>query len=75
MEVEVRGGVLYVKAMVNCLECQYLHRPNPVEDRFVCLRDLSRITNELDEPIRCDGFDELKVHWIPSFIERVGTYV
>ena len=75
MEVEVSRGVLVIETKVNCLECQYLIRPNPAEDRFVCLRDLTRITNELDELIRCDGFDDLKVQWIPSFIERVGNYV
>lgn len=75
MEVEVPRGVLLIETKVNCLECQFLNRPNPAEDRFVCLRDLRMITNELDEPIRCDGFDDLRVHWAPSFIERVGNYV
>jgi hypothetical protein len=75
MEVEVRGGVLYIKAKVNCLECQFLHRPNPDEDVFICLRSLKTVTHELDEPIFCEGFDELRVHWVPSYDNRVGTYV
>ncbi len=74
MEDEVRGGVLFITTMVNCLECQFLHKPNPVEESFVCLRNLKRITNELDDPIMCEGFDELKIYWSPKYIEQTGNY-
>jgi hypothetical protein len=74
MEVRV-PGVLVFEDRVNCLECQYLNRPNPAEDSFVCLRNLERVTRELDEPFGCDGFEELKIYWTPQYVERVGTYV
>ena len=67
--------MLVFENKVNCLECQHLHRPNPVEDNFICLRNLKRITHELDESVGCDGFEDLKVYWTPQYIERVGTYV
>ncbi len=75
MEVEDPREELLIETKVNCLECQFLYKPNPVEESFVCLRSLKRITNELDEPIKCEGFDELKVYWSPRYIERVGNYV
>ena len=75
MEVEVPRGVLLIEAKVNCLECQFLNRPNPGEDVFMCLRSLKMISNELDEPIKCGGFDDLQVNWSPRYIERVGNYV
>ena len=59
MEVEVQGRVLVFETSVCCLECQYLHRPNPVEESFLCLRSLEMVTRELDEPFGCNGFDGL----------------
>ena len=38
---------------INCLECQYLHRPNPGEDIYLCLRTLENIIHEIDEYILC----------------------
>lgn len=49
----------------SCIECQHLHRPNPVEDRFMCLRSLETVHHELDEPRGCGGFEELKAFWVP----------
>ena len=74
MEVEVPRGVLFIEARVNCLECQYLHKPNPAEDSFMCLKSLQRITHELDEPFTCKGFDDLQVNWVPLYVERTGAY-
>ena len=75
VEVEDPREELLIETKVNCLECQFLYRPNPVEDNFVCLRNLKRITNELDETIMCEGFYELKVYWSPNYIEQNGNYV
>ena len=74
MEVQVPGGVLVIETQVNCLECQYLYRPNPDEDSFLCLRSLKLITHELDAPVVCGGFDELTVYWNPRYIESSGIY-
>jgi hypothetical protein len=74
--MEVRfPGVPVFEDRINCLECQFLHRPNPVENSFVCLRNLKLVIHELDEPVGCEGFEELKVYWTPQYVERVGTYV
>lgn len=75
MEVEVPGRVLIIETQVNCLECQYLYRPNPDEDIFMCLRSLQMVTHELDEPFVCGGFEELKVHWNPWYVESSGIYI
>jgi hypothetical protein len=73
--MEVRfPGVPVFEDKVNCLECQFLNRPNPVEDVFMCLRSLKMISNELDELIKCGGFDDLKVLWVPSYVKSSGIY-
>ena len=59
---------------VCCLECQHLHRPNPVEESFLCLRSLENVTRELDESNGCEGFEEIKAFWSPRFVERLGVY-
>lgn len=74
MEVEVKGRVLVYDTTVCCLECQYLHRPNPDEDSFLCLRSLEAVTHELDEPAGCNGFEEIMAYWVPRFVERLGVY-
>ncbi len=50
---------------ITCLECQHLHRPNPVEDIFMCLRSLRLVEHELDEGVVCGGFDEIAAEWAP----------
>ncbi len=74
MEVEVQGRTLVYETTVCCLECQYLHRSNPVEEGFMCLRSLERVTRELDDPSGCNGFDEIEAFWVPRFVERLGVY-
>jgi hypothetical protein len=74
MEFEVTGGVPVFESKGNCLECQYLHRPNPEEDSFICLRNLRVITHELDEPVGCEGFDEIRTFWVPHYIDVYGNY-
>ena len=75
MEVEVQGNVLVYETTVCCLECQYLHRPNPAEESFLCLKSLEKVSRELDEPAGCNGFDELKSFWAPRFVESLGVFV
>lgn len=67
--------MLVFEDKANCLDCQYLHRPNPVEDKFLCLRSLEQITHELDEAILCAGFEDLKIYWAPLFIEETKSYL
>ena len=62
--------LLIPKVKVNCLECQYLHNPNPVEDKYLCLRDLVEIEHELDEWIVCIDFEEIRSYWKPLYLEN-----
>ena len=59
-----------LKVKLNCLECQYLHNPNPSEDNYLCLRDFAQIKHELDEWIICEGFEETTSYWKPPYIEN-----
>lgn len=63
--MEMDGGALVFGEGCSCLECQHLFRPNPVEDRFICLRSLEVVGHELDLPVECDGFEELLLCWVP----------
>ena len=74
MEFEVPGGSMIFDSKGNCLECQFLHRPNPDEDKFMCLRNLRAITHELDDNIGCEGFEEITNFWMPQYIEPYGNY-
>ena len=74
MEFEVPGGVLIFESKGNCLECQFLHRPNQDEDVFICLKSLKIIAHELDEPIGCEGFEEITNYWMPRYIDVYGNY-
>ena len=74
MEFEVPGGVLVFESKGNCLECQFLNRPNPDEDTFICLKTLKTITHELDDPVGCEGFEEITNYWMPIYLEAYGTY-
>lgn len=68
----MESGLVF-EVLGSCLECQHLHRPNPVEDHFVCLRSLVKVVHELDEPQGCGGFEELKALWVP--LRTVEGYV
>ena len=75
MDAETHGGLLVFETVVNCLECQYMHRPNPEEDVFICLRSLELIAHEIDDPIQCGGYEDLKLYWSPMFVEETRSYV
>ena len=60
---------------INCLECQYLHRPNPGEDSYLCLRTLENIIHEIDEYILCLKFELIRSYWKPVHINDLKNYV
>ncbi len=59
---------------VNCIECQHLHLPNPVEDNYICLRTMEKLVHELDESIQCRGFEEIQALWNPKYVEKYQSY-
>jgi hypothetical protein len=59
---------------VNCIECQHLHMPNPVEDNYICLKTLEKLVHELDELIQCQGFEEIQATWIPKYVKECRSY-
>jgi len=62
--------LLKIKVKVNCLDCQYLHNPNPGEDNYICLIELAQIEHELDEWIICGDFEEITAYWKPHYIKN-----
>ena len=60
--------------VVRCLECMFLHQPNPVEDQYLCLRTLREVRHELDEPIECRGFKLVPYVWVPTFVGKTKSY-
>lgn len=60
---------------VSCIECQYLHRPNPVEDIYLCLRDLKEIRYEIDDDINCIKFGFIEAEWVPVYLNEYKSYV
>ena len=74
MESEVPHGVFFYETRATCLECQYLHRPNPSEDVYLCLRSLENIQHELDTPVICYDYEDMKQNWTPIYISEVGHY-
>ena len=68
-------SILFTEARVNCLDCQFLNRPNPTEDIFMCLKTLNNVKHELDEQIRCDGFEVIKMNWELNYIENYGNFM
>jgi hypothetical protein len=57
-----REGV-FIELRATCLECQYLHRPNPSEDVYICLCTLETIQHELDFPVICYNYEEIETSW------------
>ena len=74
MESEVPHGVVFNETKSTCLECQYLHRPNPSEDVYLCLRSLETVQHELDTPVLCFKYENMRSYWTPIYISEVGHY-
>ena len=66
--------MLKLGTRVNCVECQYIHMPNPGEEIFLCLRTMEKIVHEIDESIQCRGFEEIQINWAPKYVEQLGNY-
>jgi hypothetical protein len=75
MSVIISNGDIFFETQVNCLECQYLHRPNPDEDHYLCLRTLEEIFHELDEYMTCFGYAVIETHWKPILVEECQNYI
>ena len=60
---------------ISCLECQYLHRPNPSEDVYLCLRTLESIVHEIDDDVKCLEFELIRAYWKPVYINILRNYV
>ena len=67
-------NMLKLVTRVNCVECQYLHMPNPVEENFLCLKTMEKVVHELDESIQCQGFIEIQTNWPPKYVEACRSY-
>lgn len=74
MESEVASGIFYYETEATCLECQYLHRPNPSEDSYLCLCSLEAIQHELDFPVICYNYEDMKQSWNPIYIAENLSY-
>jgi len=59
---------------ISCLECQFLHQPNPEEDELVCLKTLQRVAHEIDCEFECDGFQYISPYWVPVYDSSKGMY-
>lgn len=59
----------------SCIECQYLHRPNPTEDIYLCLRDLKVISHEIDEYNNCIKFGYIQADWEPIYLNEYKSYI
>ena len=70
MESTVHRNPLLYETKATCLECQYLHKPNPSEDIYLCLCSLENIQHELDFPIICYDYEDLKQLWNPIYIDE-----
>ncbi len=68
MESVVPRGDFVYETKVMCLECQQLHRPNPSEDVYLCLWSLENIQHELDFPVICYDYEDMKPSWKPIYI-------
>lgn len=74
MESEVPRGVFVYETSATCLECQYLHKPNPSEDLYLCLCSLKNIQHELDFPVICYDYEDMKPSWKPIYIAETLNY-
>ena len=59
----------------SCIECQYLHRPNPSEDIYICLRDLKEISHEIDENVKCKMFNFIQALWKPIYLKEYKNFI
>ena len=75
MRVQISDDQIFIEALVNCLECQYLHRPNPNEDQYLCLRNLEKIIHEIDMQVPCFEFEGIIGYWKPVYLEEYKNYV
>ena len=74
MESVVPRSGFYYETKATCLECQQLHRPNPSEDVYLCLCSLENIQHELDFPVICYEYEDMKPFWTPIFIAESLSY-
>jgi len=74
MESVVPRNPFFYETKATCLECQYLHRPNLSEDVYLCLCSLENIQHELDFPVICYDYEDMKASWKPIYISEVGHY-
>ncbi len=73
MESVVPRGEFFYETKATCLDCQQLYRPNPSEDVYLCLCSLETIQHELDFPVICYDYEDMRQHWKPIFIaESLG---
>ena len=74
MESVVPRNPFFYETKATCLECQYLHRPNPSEDVYLCLCSLENIQHELDFPVICYDYEDIKQSWMPIYLAETQNY-
>jgi hypothetical protein len=75
MRAQISDNDIFIEAPVNCLECHYLHRPNPNEDQYLCLRALEKIFHEIDMHMTCIEYEVIRALWKPVYVEEYQNYI
>ena len=74
MNFEAFHKLYPLEGQVCCLECQFLHQPNPEEENVICLRTLLEVVHEIDYEIDCWGFRQIDSFWAPVYVASEDAF-